>query len=445
MNFKKRFTYLLGFIILFTLLFPCCFSFASTDEPIVNAPVALLMDAGTGKILYEKNASEKRYPASTTKIMTAILALEHCNLTDIATVSYNAIFTVPVGYSNANLQLDEQLTIEQLLYVLLIPSANDAANVLAEHIAGSVESFASMMNTKAIEIGCKNTHFVNANGVHNEDHYSTAYDLALMGQYAMKNETFRKLAMQTRYTLPITNKYEKEDRIFNTTNKLVNPKSGQYYKSATGIKTGYTVAAKNCIVSSAKQGDMEIITVILGAENDTATKTNKFTDCISLFDYGFKNYTYKTLTTKDSVYKVITPKNASKDTKDLNVLYENNINALVKQSDLNTNFSPEVELDKNIKAPIQKGSVIGKISYTIDGINYTTNLIAGQDILASSIFSLILKILAIIIALYLLKRIFNFRNRNKKRRKKSKKTTKKKTTSSRSRNNGYSSPYRFDY
>ena len=155
-------------------ILPCSFSFATSKEPTVNAPVALLMDSGTGKILYEKNAREKLYPASTTKIMTAILALENRSLSDTATVSYDAIFTVPVGYSNANLQLDEVLNYDQLLHTLLIPSANDSANVIAEDIAGSVESFASMMNTKAREIGCQNTNLVNANGVHNENHYSTA-------------------------------------------------------------------------------------------------------------------------------------------------------------------------------------------------------------------------------------------------------------------------------
>lgn len=437
---KRIFVTFTILLILMSFLFPLSISFASPTEPTVNAPIALLMDANTGKLLYEKNAYEKRYPASTTKIMTAILAIENCDLNDIATVSYNAIFSVPVGYSNSNLQLDEQLTIDQLLHVLLIPSANDAANVLAEHIAGSVESFASMMNTKAIELGCKNTHFVNANGVHNEDHYSTAYDLALIAQYAMKNETFRKYVTETRYTLPITNKYEKEDRIFITTNKLVNPKSSQYYESATGVKTGYTDAAKNCIVASAKKDNMELISVILGAGNDASTNINKFTDCVSLFDYGFKNYTYRNLAIKDNVYKVITPKNASSDSKNLNVLYENDIFALIKQSDLTADFSPEVELDKNIKAPIQKGTVIGKISYTIDEINYTTNLIAGQDISANSIFTILIKIIAIIIVLYFIKCILNYTNKKKKRKKK--KMNKKRSSTTQ---NNHSSPYRFNY
>lgn len=398
---------------------------------------------GTGKILYEKDAHKKMYPASTTKIMTAILALENRSLTDTANVSYNAIFTVPVGYSNANLQLDETLTYEQLLHVLLIPSANDAANVIAEDIAGSVESFSSMMNTKAREIGCENTNFVNANGVHNENHYSTAYDLALIGKYAMENETFRKIVSTVRYTLPVTNKYDKEDRIFLTTNRLINSKSGQYYEYATGIKTGYTDAAKNCIVASAKKDDMELIGVILGAGSDITTNINKFDDCITLFDYGFKNYKYDALCKANDVFKVITPKNASSDTKNLNVLYESDINALVKTSDSLENFTPEVELDEKIKSPITKGSTIGKISYTIDGIKYTTNLIAGQDILESSMFSILLRIALVIFALYILKYILNFINKGNNKKKKGKKSKNKKKKNS--NKNTFYSLYKFDY
>lgn len=385
---------------------------------------------GTGKILYEKNAREKRYPASTTKIMTAILALEHRSLTDTATVSYNAISTVPAGYSHANLQLDEVLTMEQLLNVLLIPSANDAANVIAEDIAGSVESFASMMNTKAREIGCENTNFVNPNGVHNENHYSTAYDMALIGRYAMKNDTFRKLVSTVRYTLPTTNKYDKENRSFVNTNRLINEKSGQYYKYSTGIKTGYTDAAGNCIVASAKKDNMELICVIMGAASDATTDTNKFDDCISLFNYGFGNYKYDTLCKANEVFKVVSPRNASKDTKSLNVLYETDINALLDANTISTDLSPEVNLDDSLKAPITKGSVIGSVSYTIDGINYTTNLIAGQDILANSTFSIVIKVVLVLFVLYVFKR---FLNRGNGKRKKSKHKKKKSKSSKSSR------------
>lgn len=439
MNLKKLIIYIILTILCINFILPIPVSFAETDSVSINAPVALLMDSATGKIIYEKNAYERMYPASTTKIMTAILALENCDLNDVATVSYNAIFTVPVGYSNANLQLDEELTIEQLLYVLLIPSANDAANVIAEHIAGSVESFAAMMNTKANEIGCKDTHFVNANGVHDENHYSTAYDLALIGQYAMKNEIFRKIVSTTRYTLPITNKYDKADRIFVTTNKLVNSKSSQYYEYATGIKTGYTDTAKNCIVASAKKDSLELIAVILNTTNDATTATNKFSDCKTLFDYGFNNYTNKLLCAKDAVYKVVSPSNASRETNSLNILYENDVNVFISSSDLNKDFSPEVELNNKLKAPIAKGTVVGKISYTIDDIKYTTNLIAGQDIEANSVFSIILKIVLIIAVLYIFTRILNYINGNKKKKKKRKKKSNKKSR------NSYVSPYKFKY
>lgn len=422
MNRKKYIVSIITFFMIINLFLPVVTSLGASSEPTAVAPVALLMDAGTGKILYEKNARQKMYPASTTKIMTAILALENRSLTDTTTVSYNAIFSVPIGYTNANLQLDEILTMEQLLHVLLVPSANDAANVIAEEIAGSVESFATMMNTKAREIGCENTHFVNANGVHNENHYSTAYDLALISRYAMQNESFRKLVSTVRYTLPVTNKYDKTDRTFLNTNRLINPKSSQYYEYATGIKTGYTDAARNCIVAGAKKDNMELICVILGAGSDTTTSTNKFGDCINLFEYGFEHFEYKTLCKSQDVFKVIKPKNASKNTKQLNVLYENDINALMNVNDSSMNISPDVELDEKMKAPITKGSVIGKISYTIDGINYTTNLIAGQDILATSIFSILIKIVLVFVALYLLRCIIRFQNKkNKKNKKNSKK------------------------
>ncbi len=244
MNRKKLMTSFLLVIIIMPIFLPISFSLASTDDVYVDAPVALLMDSASGKILYEREAKAKRFPASTTKIMTAILALENRNLTDTATVSENAVSSIPYSYTIANLQIGEVLTYEKLLFALLLPSANDAAIVIAEDIGGSVEGFSDKMNTKAREIGCENTHFVNPNGIHHEEHYSTAYDLALIGRYAMKNELFRKFVSTPQYTLPATEKYDKEDRIFTTTNRLMNPSSSNYYSYTTGIKTGYTDPAR---------------------------------------------------------------------------------------------------------------------------------------------------------------------------------------------------------
>ena len=159
----------------------------------IGSSAGILIENKTGRILYEKDAYTKYYPASTTKVMTALLTLENVSdLNKVATVSYNSVFTVPAGYSTDLLKVGEELTIENLLYALLVKSSNEAANVLAEFISGNIESFATMMNTRAIELGCQNTHFVNPNGIHNENHYSTAYDLYLMASYGMKNETFRK-------------------------------------------------------------------------------------------------------------------------------------------------------------------------------------------------------------------------------------------------------------
>ena len=207
----KKSKYILFFML--TILFLSTFittSFAvntSASAVSVGSPSCILMEASSGKVLYEKNANQVRYPASTTKIMTAILALENCELTDVATVSRNAIHSIPPDYVIANIKEGEELTVEQLLNVLLIPSANDVAIVLAEHISGSVSKFSDLMNEKAKEIGCKNTHFVNPNGIHNKNHVSTAYDLALIGRYAMENATFRKIVQKTQYTLPANGLY----------------------------------------------------------------------------------------------------------------------------------------------------------------------------------------------------------------------------------------------
>lgn len=225
-------------VTLLVIIFSMTVVYAEGDFPSTYSPTVLLMESRTGQVLFEKNGYTKAYPASTTKIMTAILVLENCSLTEKAKVSPNAINSVPSSYSNINLQADEELTVNQLLNVLMIGSANDAANVLAEHVAGSVESFCTMMNAKAVEIGCKNTHFVNPNGVHNKEHYSTAYDLALMGRYAMKNEEFRKLVTADNFTLPATNKFPTNDRVVTMTNLLLKKDTSDkvdnyYYEYAT--------------------------------------------------------------------------------------------------------------------------------------------------------------------------------------------------------------------
>ena len=415
--------FILFIIILFNIMTT---SFGATEEVSTYSPTCLLMEASTGKVIYEKNGYEKAYPASTTKIMTAILTLEHCNLTDVATASYEAVYSVPVGYSNANIQVGEELTINQLLNVLLINSANEAANVLAEHIAGSVDSFATMMNAKAEELGCLNTHFVNPNGVHNENHYSTAYDLALMGRYAMKNDTFRELVNTKFYTLPATNKYLTNDRVFGTTNELLKKDTrdsvdNYYYEYCTGIKTGYTNAAKSCIVASAKKDDIEYIVVILGAGTTDNGLSARYLDCKTLFNYAFENYTVKKLNDEEADLKTINIPNGTLSTKHLKVKIQDEINVLLKKSTDTTNLTPTVEINKDLPVPIVKNSIVGKITYTIDGNEYTSNLIAGNNVYESNTVTNILTIVSIIIVLYLLFKLLNLNNKKKvKKNKKNK-------------------------
>lgn len=420
------------FLIFIILITPLHYKAASRTN--IDCPSCILIETSTEKILYEKNAHEIRYPASTTKIMTAILALEKCQLDDTATVSHEAIFTVPEGYAHANLREGEKLTINQLLHVLLIPSANDAANVLAEHISGSVSEFANLMNEKAKEIGCKNTHFVNPNGIHHKDHVSTAYDLAVIANYAMKNNTFRQIVKETRYTLPATNQYAKEDRIFLTTNDLLREnysteKDNYYYPYAIGIKTGYTVEAGNCLVACAKKDGLEVISVVLGGGQTEEGLSQRNLDSIALLNYAFDNYTMKALCEKNELIQEIPIKGASKDTPNLELKAKESIQALTKKEEKIEKIVSDITLEKSLKAPIAMGVKVGVITYEIDGTKYETDLIAGNTVEASGFIQIIFGIIFAILIFYFIYLLGKPKKKKGstnsfKKKKKSKKTTK---------------------
>lgn len=382
--------------------------FCNTAEINISAPVCVLMEYSTGKILFEKNLNKMMYPASTTKLMTAILVLEKCQLTDVATVSNSAVDSVPAGYSTAYLQKGEKLTIEQLLHVLLIPSANDAANVLAEHVGGSIANFANMMNSKAKEIGCENTNFKNPSGIHDENHYSTAYDLSLIAKHAMQFQTIKDIVQKTVYNLPKTDKYNSDNRIFYNTNLLLSHHSPDdyYYPYATGLKTGYTNPAKDCIIATAKKDDLELIAVILGAEDTNGSLVPKFLDCKKLFEYGFSNYSYKNIKKANSVVTKVSVLGATEDTKNLNILVKNDINVFLENNfDIN-NLEPKLELDTPLVAPIKGGSTIGKITYDIDGIIYTSELIAETDVNIVNFVLIIFRLGLILLVIFIFFAIF---------------------------------------
>lgn len=409
---------LLIFILNFSIVY------AESETPDIIAEAAILIDSSTEKILYSKNEKEKMYPASTTKILTAILTLENCNLDDVVTVPYEAISSIPSGYAVAALQAGEQLTVEQLLKVMLVHSANDAANVLAYHVSSSIDAFANLMNKKIAELGLKNTHFTNPSGMHDENHYTTAYDLSIIMKYCMKNSTFRTLTGLKSCTIPPTNKYE--ERVFKTTNELLiydnrNVESNYYYQYAISGKTGYTTPAKNCLVSVSNKDGLELICVVLSVGLYPNNLSAKFVDTKSIFEYGYNNYVIRKLREQNAIATQVEISNGTKETKNLDLLIANDINPLISQDDINTDFSPEIIVNDNLVAPISQGQVLGKIVYNIDGIEYSSDLIASHNVERSDFLSLLIQLFLIIFILYILyKLVCEKNNSRKKKRKKSK-------------------------
>lgn len=371
-NIYKTITIITFFII---ILFNNFQVYANSDIS-VNAKAALIVEKNTGKVVYEEDAKEKKYPASVTKILTAILVLENCKLDDTATVSEKSISNIPSGYVIAPLYVGEEMSIEDLLYALMLKSANDAAYVLAEHVGGSVEGFSNMMNEKAKELGCENTHFVNPNGIHNEEHYTTAHDLYLISKYAMENETFAKIVSTYQYTLSATNKYSNKDRVMQNTNYFLNPKSKFYNENIKGIKTGTTLEAGNCLITEITKDGFDYITVVLGAE----TSESKFSETQKMINYAFDNYTFTNLHNKGDIIQNIEVEKATKETKNLNLVISDDITVINNIKIKSDEMKPEIALNNDIKAPISKGQELGIIKYNVDGIEYTAKLLAESDV-----------------------------------------------------------------
>lgn len=261
---------------------------APLQEPEVSAEAALTMDLETGRILMSQNSNRRKYIASTTKIMTAVIALENGRLSDVVTVSEGAAST---GGSSVWLDAGEKKTLEELLYGLMLRSGNDAAIAIAEHIGRTVEEFAVMMTEKAHEIGAKNTVFKNPHGLHHEEHISTAYDLALIAAYALENETFRRIIAAPRAIISWPG--HEWDRILHNQNRLL-----RFYEGADGVKTGWTTPAGRCFVGSATREGRQVITVVLNAPD-------LWDDTQKLLDYGFNAYTKEKLLSAGQVVKSI--------------------------------------------------------------------------------------------------------------------------------------------
>lgn len=252
---------------------------SAVAAPVVQAEGAVLLNCGTGQILFGKNENTQFYPASITKVMTALLTIENCNLSDMVTFSESATTNLESGAVTLDLTAGDQLTVEQCLYGLLLKSANEVANGLAEHISGSVSAFADKMNARAAQLGCRNTHFANPNGLNDATHLTTAYDMALIARAAYANPTLSKISTTTSYQMPATIKGAA--KTITMGHKMNYPTDSRYYPGIVGGKTGYTSKAKNTLVTCVEKNGVRLVAVVLKASG------THYTDTKAMLDYGF--------------------------------------------------------------------------------------------------------------------------------------------------------------
>lgn len=265
------------------------------EGPKVSAKSAIVMEASTGLILYEKNIHKKNYPASTTKLMTTLLALENSSMDDVLTFSRDSVFNIERGSSHIGIDVGEKLTMENSLYGIMLASANEVSYAVAEHVSGSIDSFATLMNERAKELGCETTHFINPHGLYDENHYTSAYDLALISKELLKYDSFREITSTTNYVVPPTN-LQKESRPIYNHHKMVRNTS-YHYDGAFGGKTGYTQKARYSLATFASRDNMDLICIIMNEENGQA----QYTDTKKLLDFGFSNYTAYKITDNEDI------------------------------------------------------------------------------------------------------------------------------------------------
>lgn len=352
------------------------------DVPTINARHAIVIERNSKSILYGKKETEQCKMASTTKIMTAIVTIENSNLKDTVTVSKKAAGT---GGSRLGLSTNDKITVESLLYGLMMCSGNDAAVALAEYLGGSIEGFADLMNNKANELGLFSTHFVTPHGLDNDDHYTTAYDLALLTSYALSNKTFAKIVRTKTFTLTINNRAKS----LRNTNELLGNLDGIY-----GVKTGFTNGANRCLVTSCKRGNLDIICVVLGCD----TKKDRTRDSVKLINYIFNNFTV--INVKDIIDSDFKKWNEEhknsfyidkgiSNTLDL-YLNENSIpykSIAINNKDIGT-ISTSIKFESQYTAPLPCNNVIGKLSFNVNNIEYfSVDILNSNEIQKKNIFT----------------------------------------------------------
>ena len=331
--------------------------FAAANYPNVTAKSAIVMDAATGKVIYSKAAKERRYPASTTKMMSLIVALEHGNLDDVITASPNAASTEG---SSLWLTQGEQMTMTDLLYGIMLISGNDATVAVAEHVSGSVQKFAELMTEKAHAIGARDTNFTNSSGLPDPNHYTTAHDLARIAAYGYKNPLFRQIVSTEHKILPPTVKGDIRD-LYNE-NKML-----WFYEGGNGVKTGYTDAAGRCLVSGAKRDNIQLIAVVLDSET-------MWDDSKTLLDFAFSQLKPETVFNQGDILKTTRVANGKSEL--LKLVANTSIILPVSEKDKDE-FSTVIDAPMILEAPITKGQKLG-----VARVFYNNTEVAAVDLVA---------------------------------------------------------------
>lgn len=349
---------------------------AALTDPALEATAALLVEPTSGTVLYELNADETRYPASTTKIMTALVTLENADLTQQVTVEEGDFTNVTADSSVAGFEPGEVLTVEQLLYGLMLPSGNDASYILARAVADDVDTFVQMMNDRAAELGCTGTHFANPCGLHDDNHYTTARDLMRITQAAMANPTFAQIVSTPSFELPATNL--QEARTLENSNLLLDSTSSVYYAPAQGIKTGNTTEAGRCLVAAASQDDVTLYSVVLGCAD--AEIPASLTETKRLFEWAYAEWSVQEIVTAGTALQTVDVVDAHQG-EQLQVTADGTLAKLLPNDTDHAAITVSFDLPEEFCAPYTQGDVIGTATYTLNGeLLGKVTLSAGNDV-----------------------------------------------------------------
>lgn len=406
------------------------------DSLDFDAEALLLLELNSQTMVYAKNIDTRREPASLTKVMTCLLALEHGNLTDTVTVSQEALDDLDPSGSSSGLMAGEVFTLEQLLYCLMIESANDAAPVIAEYVAGSEAAFVEMMNQKAAELGCTGTHFANTHGLHDEEHYTTARDLAKIMLAALEYEKFQEIYSSSRYTLAATNL--QEERILVTTNYLIDASitSDYYDERVIGGKTGFTTPAGRCVMCVAESGNLRYLCVVLGASStgiDGSTYYGSFVSASKALDFGFDSFTFAEVL---SPLAPIAQLPVAHATQSVVVTPAESVTTMLPKDYDESLLSTRYQLtsEAGLDAPLEAGQAVGVVQeyygsicvgqtdlVTVTGVErnaFGAVVMQVKDEIAQSPWQFVVLVLAVLLGIFLLLLIWStwVRRRNRKRR-----------------------------